>query len=116
MTVPERMRAVKRYLDTHYNQPFTLEVLARVGRLSVSHLASEFRTHFGCAPIEYRTRLRMQHACRFLRDTSLRVSEVASLVGYADVYFFSRHFKSHHGVSPREFRRQASPISGNARH
>jgi AraC-like DNA-binding protein len=104
--VPERIRAVKKYIDTHYSEPFTLETLARVGRLSASHLSAEFRACFDCPPIEYRTRLRMQHACRFLKDTSLRVSEIASLVGYSDVFFFSRHFKAHHGVSPREFRRQ----------
>ena len=104
--VPERMRAVKRYISTHYNQPFTLEMLARVGHLSVSHLSAEFRECFGCPPIEFRTRLRMQHACRFLKDTSLRVSEVASLVGYSDVYYFSKHFKKHYGVSPNRFRKK----------
>lgn len=104
--VPERIRAVKKYIDTHYNQPFTLETLARVGHLSASHLSAEFRTCFGCPPIEFRTRLRMQHACRFLKDTSLRVSEIASLVGYTDVYYFSKHFKTHYGESPNKFRKQ----------
>jgi AraC family transcriptional regulator, arabinose operon regulatory protein len=104
--VPERLRAVKRHIDTHYNQPFSLEDLARVGRLSVSHLSASFRACFGLPPIEYRTRLRMQHACRFLRDTNLRISEIASLVGYRDVYYFSKHFKAYHGESPREFRQK----------
>jgi AraC-like DNA-binding protein len=112
---PERMRAVKQYIDTHYNQPFTLEELTHVGRLSVSHLSAEFRAFFGFPPIEYRTHLRMQHAGRFLRDTNLRISEIASLVGYGDVYFFSKHFKTHCGASPREFRRQAIQIVPNAR-
>ena len=104
--VPERMRAVKRYIDTHYNQPFSLDTLAQVGRMSVSHLSAEFRACFGCPPIEFRTQLRMQHACRFLKDTSLRISEIAALVGYSDVYYFSKHFKAHHGTCPREFRKK----------
>ncbi|MBN1908826.1 MAG: helix-turn-helix transcriptional regulator [Pirellulales bacterium] len=113
--VPERMRAVKRYLDTHYNQVFTLEELAQVGRLSVSHLCAVFRECFGCPPIEYRTRLRMEHASRFLRDTSLRVSEIASLVGYGDIYYFSKHFKAYHGASPREYRLQAARPAADSR-
>ncbi|MGD9126723.1 MAG: AraC family transcriptional regulator [Planctomycetia bacterium] len=104
--VPERMRAVKKYIETHYNQPFTLETLARIGHLSISHLSAEFRACFGCPPIEFRTRLRMQQACRFLRDTSLRVSEIASLVGYSELYYFSTHFKKHYGMSPGKFRKQ----------
>jgi len=106
--VPERIRAVKRYIDTHYNEPFTLEHLAELGRVSVSHLSAEFRACFGLPPIEYRTRLRMQHACRFLKDTNLRVSEIASVVGYGDVYYFSKHFKSRYGACPREFRKHAA--------
>jgi AraC-like DNA-binding protein len=106
--VPERMRAVKRYIETHYREPFTLGELAQVGHRSISHLSAEFRKCVGCAPIEYRTRLRMHHACRFLKDTNLRVSEIASLVGYGDVYSFSKHFKARHGVCPRELRRHAA--------
>jgi AraC-like DNA-binding protein len=109
--VPERLRAVKRHLDTHYNQPSTLDELAHLAHLSVSHLSAEFRACFGLPPIEYRTRLRMQHACRFLKDTNLRVSEIASLVGYPDVFYFSKHFKTFHGVSPREFRKNAARIT-----
>ena len=104
------MRAVKRYIDTHYNQPFTLDELGAVEDMSVSHLSAEFRACFGCPPIEYRTRLRMQYACRFLKDTNLRVAEIASLVGYGDVYYFSKHFKAHHGSCPREFRKHAPQV------
>ncbi|MBN2578580.1 MAG: helix-turn-helix transcriptional regulator [Pirellulales bacterium] len=103
----DRMHAVKRYIDTHYSQPFTLQDLAKIGRLSVSHLSAEFRASFGCAPIEYRTHLRLRLAQRFLKDTNLRISEIAVLVGYGDLYYFSKHFKAHYGASPREFRRHA---------
>jgi AraC-like DNA-binding protein len=110
----ERMRAVKRHIDTHYNEPFTLKDLARVGRLSVSHLCAEFRTCFGCPPIEYRTRLRLQQACHFLRDKNLRISEIAAMVGYSDVYYFSRHFKQRYGTCPRELRKRITKVSGVA--
>jgi len=102
--ISERMRTVKRYIDTNYNKPFTLEVLARVARRSVSHLCSEFRASYGCAPIEYRTRLRLHEACRLLRDQTLRISEIAVRVGYHDVYYFSKHFKMRYGMSPKKLR------------
>lgn len=104
--VPDRMRAVKRYIDTHYREAFTLEQLARVGRLSVSHMCAEFHSCFGCPPIEYRTRMRLQQACHFLRDKNLRISEIAAKVGYTDVYYFSKHFKERFGAGPREMRKR----------
>ena len=105
---------MKRHIDTHYNQPFTLEELAQIGRLSVSHLSASFRDCFGlCA---HRIPDSPANAARvsFLRDTNLRISEIASLVGYRDVYYFSKHFKTHHGECPREFRRRAVRVVAKA--
>jgi AraC-like DNA-binding protein len=115
--VSRRMRAVKRHIDMHYNESFTLKSLAHIVHMSVSHLCSEFRACFGCAPIEYRTRLRLHQACHFLTDYNLQVSEVATRVGYSDVYYFSKHFKKRYGMSPsklrREIRESTSKASGS---
>jgi len=52
-------------------------------------------------------RLREQLACRYLRQTSLTLSELALLLGYSDQSAFSRAFRSWAGVTPGRFRKRA---------
>ena len=48
--------------------------------------------------------LRMEHALELLKDKSLSVQQIATLVGYENAFNFSRSFKAQYGVSPSHFR------------
>lgn len=102
--VPEKMMKVKRFIDQHYDESFTLHELADMHQISASHLSNQFSFYFGIAPIEYRTKQRMQFAVFQLQNHNLRVSEIAESVGYSDVYYFSKHFKQYFGMSPSKAR------------
>jgi two-component system response regulator YesN len=45
----------------------------------------------------------MREAEKLLRESSLRINEVARNVGYQDPLYFSHTFKKYYGISPREF-------------
>jgi len=87
---------------------WTLEELAQEAGLSRAAFARHFNTLIGEPPHTYLTRWRMGIAAQLLRETSLRLAEIASRVGYQSEFSFSRAFKAFRGVSPMHYRRTAS--------
>lgn len=64
-----------------------------------------FRSHLGTTPRAYLTGLRMQTAAELLRNSTLRIGQIAERVGYGDPLAFSHAFRRVHGTSPRAFRK-----------
>lgn len=71
---------------------------------SYEHFRKVFKQHTGIAPRDYLIRRRMDHACRQLRSSSLRISQIADQLGYASQYEFSNQFHRYFGVYPKHFR------------
>jgi AraC-like DNA-binding protein len=102
--VPARFRSVKAWIDSHYDRPVTLAVLARQTHLSVPHFCKEFKRSFGVPAIDYLIRMRLQAAMHHLGDCNRSITEVARLSGYENLFHFSRLFKQRFGTSPRAMR------------
>ena len=49
-------------------------------------------------------KLRLAHAGKLLRETTLPVAAIAHRVGYANLSNFNRQFRSHHGRTPSQLR------------
>jgi AraC family transcriptional regulator len=68
------------------------------------HLARTFRRHYHCTVGEYMRQLRVNFACRQLREGSRPLMEIALAVGFSDQSQFSRTFKRVMGLTPAAFR------------
>jgi len=88
-------------------KPWSVELLAARIHASRSGLAGRFREVIGEPPMRYLTRLRMQHACRYLSECTWSIDRVAGEVGYESSAAFQRAFKRHHGLPPAAWRRAA---------
>lgn len=100
------LRDVLEYLDAHFDQTITLEMLAEKAKLSVSRLAHRFKDETGATLFEYLTWVRIGHAQRLLIETELSCLKIADEVGYNNQSYFSRAFRRVVGTTPRLFRRQ----------
>jgi AraC-like DNA-binding protein len=87
------------------NCAWTIEELAREAGLSRAAFARHFTALIGEPPHSYLTRWRMGIAAQLLKETDLRVAEIASRVGYRSEFSFSRAFKSVRGIAPIHYRR-----------
>lgn len=92
------------YMQNHLDMALTLEAMASSVNLSVSHYSSIFRKKTGYSPVVYFNHLKIQHACRYLQFTSLRINEISIKLGIDDPYYFSRMFTKLMGISPQEYR------------
>ena len=72
------------------------------------HFCRAFKKAFGLPPMAYQQQLRTQAAATLLRETPLRIGEIARRTGYSDVYAFSKAFRRNTGLSFRAFRRSTS--------
>jgi AraC family transcriptional regulator of arabinose operon len=103
--VPQHLADLRMHLEAHYREHVTLKDLASRANISVPHLCSEFKKHFGVPVIDYVIRRRMHEAAYLLHDHNLNITEIAQRVGYDDIYHFSKLFKKHYGKSPRNVRK-----------
>lgn len=101
---PDLMAQVLRYMQDHYMEPLTLEMLAELFDCSVSYLTKLFKHRMNKSPIRFLTRIRMEASVNDLVHTDLSLQEIAERAGYPDAHTFSRSFKKSYGMPPAQFR------------
>jgi len=103
------------FLETNYAEKITLTQLAATSHLSKRQLCRIFKQCLGRSPIEHLLLVRIQQASELLRDTPLRVTEIAFECGFSDGNYFSRCFRNLMGQSPTHYRQNAKAVGGSSR-
>ncbi len=98
----------------HYDEPVTIDDLARLSNLSASQFRRLFRGLFGRSPGEYLLEVRLQVARQQLERTTVPLSEVAVGCGFYDQSYFTKRFKKATGLRPLDYRRYfaSKPATG----
>lgn len=99
------IRLAKQYINEHYNQALTLEMLGVKIGLNPTYFSTVFKKETGKSFIDYVTEVRIQNAKQLLLDTDLSILEIAEDVGYNDLKYFSKGFKKATGLSPTDYRK-----------
>lgn len=99
------VRIARQYIEAHYDQPITLEQLAKLSFLNPVYFSTIFKKETGASFTSYLVKLRMEKACDLLKSGSVTVSEAAERVGYQDVRYFSRLFAKSVGIKPKEYKK-----------
>ena len=103
----ERLLAmtVMRTVMEHYSdQNLTLESIADSLYISKSYLCRIFSRVTGESFGDYLRRVRLEQACRLLRDTELTAEQIVYACGLRDIPTFYRVFKSRMGMTPNAYR------------
>jgi AraC-like DNA-binding protein len=94
-------------IEGAYEEPLTLDKLAREAGLSRFHFIRAFQTVFGETPHQYLTAVRIARAKELLRRPSASVTETCFEVGFSSLGSFSALFARRVGSSPERWRREA---------
>ncbi len=88
----------------------TVEALAEECRCSTRHLNRLFQQSFRVSLSARQTELRMLKAAHLLRETHLKIGQVAQECGYRHIGLFNSTFKRRWNHTPTEWRRANLPV------
>jgi AraC-like DNA-binding protein len=96
------------FMRENINSAITLEELADVAGLSVSHYCAVFKQKTMQTPMQLYTSMKVQRACQLLQSRNQTIKAIAYTLGFFDQYHFSKVFKQVMGVTPKSFRSKGS--------
>lgn len=96
--------AVETTLRSDLRRNWSVEKLARIHGVSREHLTRVFSRRFGLAPYRYLMELRVQEACRRLRNSDDPIKTIMLDLGFASHASFIRTFRRYIHVSPTAYR------------
>lgn len=94
------------FVDSHFEDELTLELVSETFNMSQSFLSSRFHRETGMTFSEYLARKRLEHAKLLLKSTEMTIGMIAEDCGIHDNNYFSRIFKKYEGLTPQEYRRK----------
>lgn len=98
-----QIRIIEDYIDSRLSEKLSLNDLADLLHISVSHFERIFRATFGRPPYQYVIERRVERAKQHLSRPYLSLHDVACICGFANQSHLTRHFKRLVGVTPARF-------------
>jgi AraC family transcriptional regulator len=103
-----RLRQVQSYIEENLPHSLSLQVIADVVGMSISHLKVTFREATGMPVHQYVIRRRVERAALMLREGKLPISRIALDVGFAHQSHLAMRMKRLLGMSPSHLLRSRS--------
>jgi AraC-like DNA-binding protein len=97
---------IKYAIHENLNSMRSPEELAASHNVSYAWFRKAFKEITGQSQGQYQLNLKIQKACKMLRETNLSVSEIAFQSGFETEYYFSRIFKLKMSKSPSNYRKE----------
>lgn len=88
------------WIRTHYNQPLSIDALARTVHMSPSVLHRRFKAATVMSPLQYQKQIRLLEARKMLMSGGAEAASVAYEVGYESPSQFSREYRRLFGAPP----------------
>ena len=98
-SVARAVQHMNRYCDSNLK----LEDYAEMCHMSKYHFLRVFKAVTGEAPLEYRNRIRIDHAKELLKNSNFSISEISEALGYSSLAYFGAAFKKATQLTPTEY-------------
>lgn len=92
------------YVYDHYAEDISLNLLSQKVHMTPNYLSKIFKDTVGINFKEWLTQYRISKSQELLRDPTLKVYEICSMVGFNDYKHFAAVFKKYVGCSAKEYR------------
>lgn len=101
------VRIAAHYAAKHYREAVGLNDAAEAAGVNSTYLSYLFSQEMKIGFANYLLNLRVGHAKKLLRETNLKMWQVAEESGFNDYHYFSKVFKKSEGMSPAEYRKRS---------
>lgn len=97
---------IQHFIIDHMEEKITTSLLCQHFAVGKTALYQCLKDNYGLSLMQFARKIKMEQAKKYLENSELTISEIASLVGYLDYNYFSRDFKKVEGKTPREWRKR----------
>ena len=94
------------YLEDHYMSEINTEKLAEMCNMSVSTFRRIFKKYKEASPMQYKQKLRLNHAKSMLESGVYNVTEVSEIMNCTDLSHFNRLYIKEFGINPSLSKKQ----------
>jgi AraC-type DNA-binding domain-containing proteins len=95
---------IMEYIKLHFTSELDIEKMVKYTGISYSYIRKIIKQETDKSVIDHINELRIEEAKKLLRQTNMKVSDIALSIGYNNDQSFSRFFKKIEGITPGEFR------------
>jgi AraC-like DNA-binding protein len=111
--VPDRNKALNKFLDTAHKPVPTVKELSRELCYSPRQLARKLIAHTGMNTETLLLYKKYLHSLNLIYDTNLSLTEIAYDCQFADQSHFIKTFRLFSQLTPGEYRKVKSPVKGH---
>src|SRR6266480_1327124 len=101
---PVEIWKARKFIHEHSDDEVSLTKVAKAVNISANHFSEKFKEVTGINFVDYVARIRVGTARDLLRNSDLRISEIAFAVGFQSLSQFNRVFKKLTRQSPTSYR------------
>jgi AraC-like DNA-binding protein len=101
----EEIALGKEYIESHWQEPFNIDKIAKAATLSKSHFVRLFKKNTGVTPHEYYVSYKIGKLKEKLLDSNLTIAQAFAECNMDYNGHTARQFKERVGVSPSEYRK-----------
>lgn len=94
------------YSFKNYLEPITLNEVAAIAKMSIPTFCRFFKKNIKKTYFEFLQELRINHACKLLKDVDKPVIEICYESGYNSWSHFSKQFKAAKKMTPSAYKKQ----------
>lgn len=99
----DKIIGILSYIETHYKD-CTIDELSKRFGYHPKYLSTMIKRKTGKNFKEIQLQLKMNHACTYLRNTSLTIQEITEKIGFSNQSFFYKRFVELFHITPQEYR------------
>lgn len=103
-TKKQNIIQIRNYLDEHFTESLSLDILAEMIYINKYYLVKSFKQQYGVTINQYIQQKRITYAKHLLRFTNRSIESIGAECGMEQPHYFSRIFKKVENVSPSQFR------------
>ena len=100
----EPLEKIIQHILYHPDNDLRQKVLARETNMSTSYFSMLFTAQTGLHYVDYISCVKLMRSAWLLKNTGMKVSEIAARMYYKDTTYFSRQFKKIFHLTPSEYR------------
>ena len=107
----QKITDIVKFIHHHYDNKITLDILSESFFISPYYLSRVFKEITGFTIISYVNLTRIREAQRLLRDTDIKIIDIAEMTGFESLTHFDRTFKKTVSMTASRYRKLYTPES-----